>query len=77
MTLMLHVAHGNSILSVHTLLVAVPGALVVMLIGGSLALIGFGIGRALRWKSNFAYLSWFVSIAVVGIALIVGAQPDI
>jgi hypothetical protein len=75
-TLLLHLAHGNSIMSAHTWLVAIPGALIFLLTGGGFALVVYGITRIYRCEANAPFISWVIAIAIVGMALIIGARPD-
>lgn len=76
-TLVLQLAHGNSLESVHTLLISVLGALIFLLIGAGVALIALILGKYFQWKANVPYIASIMCIAVVGIALIAGAQPGL
>lgn len=75
-TLLLQLAHGNPLFSEHTLLVSILGALIFLLIGGGGTLIIYIFSYYFKWKKNVAYISWVLSIAIFGITLIIGAQPN-
>lgn len=74
-TLLLHLAHRSPLLSFHTLWVAIPGSVIVFLLGGIAAIVVYIVNRFYGRKNTLPYFAWGVTVALIGAVLIIGATP--